>query len=323
MVLPFRSKTDVALGGEIAGFRDLCRHYGQMIGHRYSGLAAEDEGRVYRFANISLPEACATVFDQGLSRFVMSPNMNGLDLVMFSIPFGESILVYEQRGRVEKAEAGEILVHATAETLQSHSRQVGRTLALALPRAKILPLVTSEDRFDMVRLGRDNPACSLLRSYADTLINEDIQPDFKLAETIGDQLCDLAALALGASAMGKERRLSGKALSDARLHRAKLFIARNLSNGRLSEAHLSAHLGLSESAVRKLFAESGTPLARYIRMQRLERACRLLAQRHGSTQRIVDIALDCGFESLSAFYRAFRQAYGTTPSQRSDHAQQA
>ncbi|MFP5078423.1 helix-turn-helix transcriptional regulator [Rhizobium sp. YIM 134829] len=323
MVLPFRSKTDVTLGGDVASFRELCIRYGQMIGHSYSALAPEDEGRVDRFSNISLPEACATVFDRGLSRFVMSPNLNGLDLVMFSMPFGESTLTYEQRGRVETAEAGEILVHSTAEVLQSHSRQVGRTLAIALPRAKILPLVMSEDRFDMTRLGRDNPACTLLRSYADTLISQDIQPDFALADKIGDQLCDLAALALGASARGRERRLAGRALSDARLHRAKQFISRNLNSGHLNESQLSAHLAMSESAVRKLFAESGTPLARYIRMQRLERASRLLAQKHSTSQRVVDIALDCGFESLSAFYRAFRQAYGTTPSQRTDDAVEA
>lgn len=315
MVLPFRSRTSVAIGGAIVGFRELCGHYGRMIGHRYTGLVAEDERRVRRFSNISLPEACATVFDQGMSRFTMSSNQNGLDLVMFSMPFGGSELIYEQRGKVKTASAGDVIIHSTAEVLQSHSTEVDRVLAIALPRKKLLPLVKSEDLLDMVLLDRRDPACALLRGYADTLITADINPDFALAEKIGDQLCDLAALAIGASAAGQERSIEGSALRDSRMHRAKDFIERNLGLGHLNETHLAAHLAMSPSAVRKLFDESGTSVGRYIRLKRLERASRMLAHPSLKQHRIVDIALDCGFDSLSSFYRAFRQTYGTTPSQ--------
>lgn len=43
---------------------------------------------------------------------------------------------------------------------------------------------------------------------------------------------------------------------------------------------------------------------------RLEHACRHLAM---SDESIINIALDCGFESLSYFYRIFRRAQGETP----------
>jgi len=56
------------------------------------------------------------------------------------------------------------------------------------------------------------------------------------------------------------------------------------------------HLGLSPSA--------------YINRIRMEHAARLLA---GSDETITDIALDCGLDNLSHFYRIFRGQFGLTP----------
>lgn len=320
MVLPFRSRTILATGEDVGDFRDLCGLYGRMIGHQYSDLAQEDAQRVQRLSNISLPEACATVFDHGMSRFTMSSNQNGLDLVMFSMPLGGSELIYEQRGKVKTARADDVIVSSTAEVLRSHSRQVGKVLAVAVPRKKLLPLVRNEDLLDMVMLNGRTPASGLLRGYAETLMTAESELDFALAERIGDHLCDLAALALGASEDGRERGVQGVATRDARLHRAKTFIDRRLGDGRLNENDLAAHLAISPSAVRKLFDESGISVGRYIRLRRLERANRMLTQASSSHHRIVDIALACGFESLSSFYRVFRQTYGITPSQRREEA---
>jgi len=56
----------------------------------------------------------------------------------------------------------------------------------------------------------------------------------------------------------------------------------------------------------------GISVSSYVRLLRLKRASHQLVF---STKRVIDIALDAGFESPEAFARAFRQAFGQSPSQ--------
>lgn len=65
-----------------------------------------------------------------------------------------------------------------------------------------------------------------------------------------------------------------------------------------------AHLNRS---VRRHYGTTATELVNKLR---LEHASRRLGM---SEDAILDIALECGFESLSYFYRVFRRAYGETP----------
>lgn len=79
------------------------------------------------------------------------------------------------------------------------------------------------------------------------------------------------------------------------------------------ELHTLAHLaGVSPFRVHRLFKAllGETPRA-YVERQRLERArFRLLVQEAPLTR----IALDCGFEHVDSFARAFRRRYGRSPS---------
>ena len=84
------------------------------------------------------------------------------------------------------------------------------------------------------------------------------------------------------------------------------------------EEHLRAGLpalldlcGVSEAHLaRSLKAACGLTPTAWINRQRLARAAALLAT---TPVPILDIALDCGFENLSYFYRRFGQQYGQSP----------
>ena len=79
----------------------------------------------------------------------------------------------------------------------------------------------------------------------------------------------------------------------------------------LTLAHLARLLGCSQSQVsHKFHALTGTSLRDFVQARRP--ALALPAVRDGE-QRLLDIALDCGFSSQEAFTRAFRAAYGITP----------
>ena len=65
--------------------------------------------------------------------------------------------------------------------------------------------------------------------------------------------------------------------------------------------------------LRQFTVYAGISLFGYIRLLRLKRASyRLAINKH---ERIIDIALDAGFESPESFSRAFRNTFGMTPSQ--------
>jgi len=63
---------------------------------------------------------------------------------------------------------------------------------------------------------------------------------------------------------------------------------------------------------RQFSAFTGISVFKYVQLMRLQRAARRLVQH--PDERIMDIALDARFESPEAFARAFKRAFGRTPS---------
>lgn len=93
------------------------------------------------------------------------------------------------------------------------------------------------------------------------------------------------------------------------------FIDRCIRRGQdeaLTLHGLSKYLGYSESYVSRKFREvSGMLLRDYLRLRRLAFALREVRD---TNRGLLDIALGCGFSSNEAFTRAFREAYGISPS---------
>jgi len=74
---------------------------------------------------------------------------------------------------------------------------------------------------------------------------------------------------------------------------------------------LAEELGYSVSHLRAVFRDRlGVSLGRYMRESRLSEAAKLL---QNSEFNVGEIGERCGFESLYAFSRAFRKAYGLPP----------
>ncbi len=82
---------------------------------------------------------------------------------------------------------------------------------------------------------------------------------------------------------------------------------------RLAIADLAARLGVSADKLERAFrAQLGVSPAAHYRRTRLRRARDLLAH---SSLPVREVALSCGFASVSSFARAFREQYGHTPRQ--------
>jgi AraC family transcriptional regulator len=81
----------------------------------------------------------------------------------------------------------------------------------------------------------------------------------------------------------------------------------------LSREVLAEVAGFSIPHFHRIFtAQVGENISNYVRRMRLERAGRKL--RHGAVD-ITEVALAAGYETHSAFGRAFKQQYGLSPSE--------
>ena len=74
---------------------------------------------------------------------------------------------------------------------------------------------------------------------------------------------------------------------------------------------VAGHVGLHPNYAMALFKRVvGLPVAAYITRHRLSHAQAMLL---GSDKKVLAVAMDCGFGSLSSFYDAFRQHLHRTP----------
>lgn len=82
----------------------------------------------------------------------------------------------------------------------------------------------------------------------------------------------------------------------------------------LTLAQIAVEAGLSPYHFSRVFsARMGRSVMAHVRGRRLMRAARRLAE--NPEARLVDLALDCGFESQEAFTRAFKRIFGVAPGQ--------
>lgn len=103
--------------------------------------------------------------------------------------------------------------------------------------------------------------------------------------------------------------------NDPRLKAALIIMERNIEQT-VSIDKLAASVGLSRRQLERLFVEkaNSSPAIIYRRM-RLERAKHLVME---TTAPLIEIAMEVGFENASHFAKAFRKAFGQSPTKLRD-----
>ncbi len=103
--------------------------------------------------------------------------------------------------------------------------------------------------------------------------------------------------------------------ADGLLRRIDDYINERLSDPGLGPPDIAAAHFISTRHLHRLFAGRGSTVAHQIQHQRLERARLELRHPAYDGRSITDISRRWGFPDLATFSRAFRTAYGTTPTQ--------
>lgn len=106
---------------------------------------------------------------------------------------------------------------------------------------------------------------------------------------------------------------SNREAYDRRIQRVVSYICSHLQD-ELSVERLSEVAGFSKFHFHRQFtAYAGFTVAQFVRLTRLKRAAYQLA--FESQRSVLNIALDAGFSAPESFARAFKEAYGQTPSE--------
>jgi AraC-like DNA-binding protein len=163
---------------------------------------------------------------------------------------------------------------------------------------------------------RDAPRIYDERGLAllDDLLGEFVSPRGKspdylfISFTLGRLLEHLVTL----PEISRDRRdiHSSDDIRDVILENINKYVRDNLHRA-VTIGNLAEDLGYSISHLRAVFRDRlGVSLGRYMRESRLSEAAKLL---QASEYNVSEIGEKCGFESLYAFSRAFRKAYGLPP----------
>lgn len=214
---------------------------------------------------------------------------------------------HDDNGRRFVTQAGEVIVGDPSlpfatEALDHYDHEIWH-----FPRALLAPHLPAAQHPRMLQLAGHNGISGIILSYLYALSEQVGSLNDAEAGQVADNFCRLLAVACG-SGLGEHR----EALREARLAEVKRYIHLHLANPDLTPEKAANALKMSLRQLHLLFEPSGTSFAQYVLQQRLEE-CRAALSNPTGERSVTDIALAWGFNSLSTFYRTFRQAFGMTP----------
>lgn len=195
--------------------------------------------------------------------------------------------------------------------------QASATIAIVVPRDTLRQVLPAAGDLHGLVLRGDGSAGGLLADYMHALAAR--------ADTIA--VADAAAIARATTGMiaacfhatAETRARARTQIETTMLERIQRHIAANLGAPGLHAEALCGAFRLSRSQLYRLFEPLGG-VAAYIQEQRLAQAYAELSDPAHGHRRIYDIAFSGGFASEAHFSRAFRRAFGLSPSEARAHA---
>ena len=207
-------------------------------------------------------------------------------------------------------QAGDICVFDLAQTLETIATPF-ENLTLVVPHAMIDWRLPRPDILHGLVLPRESALAGLLGRHFQTLFALAPRMTVEESHAVAEATVGLIVACMRGEVERRDLALGGTAA--ASLIRVRLYIEKNLTSADLSAESVANHFGMSRSSLYRLFASLGG-IAEYIRARRLHRALFDLATPDTRGARVSEVARRWKLGTETSFTRAFKAAYGITPS---------
>lgn len=259
----------------------------------------------YQFADIAITSCSSSA--AGFERTARTIARSGLDNISLLTYFVDGRLDIE--GHEVELKAGDVFFFDFSRTCKIRVPDY-RSLSIILPRALLAPLVPDIDGLHGRILPRSSPLNAVLANHLQTLFAQ--APAFGIRDARTAARGTAALIAALANAGTKGSGSAHRNASVTSLVALRRTIDANLANSDLDPGFLCQHLGMSRATLYRLFEPLGG-VRRYIQQRRLTRAYQAITDPERTGDRIGAIATRYGFSNDSVFSRAFREAFGMSP----------
>jgi AraC-like DNA-binding protein len=288
----------------------LSEHYAQVTVKELGGEPFEGTLRLTPIGRLRVAEVRST--GQDFRRTARDIRLSGAEY-LFAILVSGGKGQLSQDDRQTELRPGEWAVY---ETIRPYSLRFGEgqhAWVIGFPRAAVR-LRDSERRLMTARrMDTVNGLDGIASRFLLDLARNAGQVPPRQSDAVLQQASDLVAATLGEYA-NEDDTMRGPARRTLML-RIRDRIGQQFRDPDLGPAEIAAATGISTRYLHKLFEAEGRSVSRYVRDVRLEQCRRDLLDPRLARRPIAAIASACGFHDLSGFNRAFKQAYGLTPSE--------
>jgi AraC-like DNA-binding protein len=188
-----------------------------------------------------------------------------------------------------------------------------RHINLKVSRALLQPLLKDVDEAFMRPIPAASEGLRLLKSYLELFRNDRSVGGAEIERLIAQHIADLVAVAIGATREGAEIAQE-RGVRAARLNAIKRLVLERFGDPGFSVSEAALSQGVTPRTVQLLFEGEGTTFSQFLLGERLKAAYRSVSDARQASSSISTVALNAGFGDLSYFNRAFRRAFGETPS---------
>jgi AraC-like DNA-binding protein len=230
---------------------------------------------------------------------------DGEDDVCLIVKNGGGLAIQQQTQQATARDGdGVLLVYRRPANLQFRAMDYS---AIRVPFASLSPAIRNIEDAAARCIPGESQALRMLQTYVAHLPAAATDP--QLAGLVVTHVCDLIALALGATGDGRVQA-EQRGLRAARLQAIMADVERE--TGLTLEA-IARRQAVSPRYIQMLFEEAGTTFTAFVLESRLERARAMLNSPRYAGWPITEVALETGFGDISYFNRRFRQRYDMTP----------
>jgi AraC-like DNA-binding protein len=262
----------------------------------------------YIFGDIAIASdrSSAAVFER-TGQTIARSGIDNVSLVVYS----DGGCDLDIEGRAAELHAGDVCVldmtRRSALRVTDH-----KNLSIVLPRALLAPYVADLDGLHGRILRRGAPLNAMLVRHLQTLFAEAPALGLSDARAAAGATAALVAAFVGPSPDGRDA--IARTAAAASLQAARRTIEANLHDPGLGPEFVGRQLGMSRAKLYRLFEPIGG-VGQYIQQRRMARAYQAITDPAQTRERVGEIAARCGFSNASVFSRAFRQAYGVSPTE--------